>query len=451
MTGMTPGNEEDGGLDTGALEALFAQINGATSPRQDALVADGTDYGALRQRVTEARANRPNELLIQLGLGMMASRSPSFLGAVGEAGQRAIPAVRQSEQAAIADAMGEAKIGGLEAQQRRQQTLIQQQEVSRQQLRRSLSDEVSAGRLQQADADMILSNPQAQAAFIRQRFTTPRAPTTVTTEQGVFERDPNSPTGLGRRLGDRPNNAPQVVMPKLESAYAQTRGTDLAKEVQNAAEAAAKSRDSLASVETLSGLLGQIQTGALTPGAATLGAALQSVGINPERLGIDPNLPATAQAAGSIISRLTMDMIGPGGIPAQGFSNADREFLTKAQVSLANRPEANELLLEIARRKARRTIDYQRGLSRADSQGVDDVRRFKQEWEEYADKNPAFVGLTLPGGRQAGGDADKPPPNYTAEQQGQIKRARDAIARGAPRDAIAKRLRDLGVEPPGDL
>jgi hypothetical protein len=443
MTGMIPGAEDEvGALDTGALEALLTQFGGAGPRRRAPAVFPELTTEAYEQAVEHDRAARPYDLLLQLGLGMMASRSPSLFGAIGEAGKTALANVEKTGNQNVRELVQKAQIGG-------QIAAGEQQRATRQALRTALDADA---KLTPAQKQIILADPDgAGRTYLSASMQTPRPSPTVTVNGGVFERDVNAPGGLGRRLGDAPNNAPQVVLPRAETAYEAARGKDIATEVQAASDAASKARDTIASVETLSGLLGQIETGALAPSIATLGGAMQSVGINPERFGIDPKLPATAQAARSIISRLVMDQIGAGGIPANGFSNADREFLEKAQVSLSNRPEANELILEVARRKARRTIEYQRGLARADAEGFDAVRRFRQTWDEYSEKNPAFAGLTLPGGRQAGGGSDTPRVTYTPEQEDQIKRARAAIARGASRDAIAKRLRDLGVEPPGDL
>ena len=441
MTGMIPGAEDEvGELDTGAPEALLTRFGGAGPRRRAPAVFPELTTEAYEQAVEQDRAARPYDLLLQLGLGMMASRSPSLFGAIGEAGKTALANVEKTGNQNVRELVQKAQIGG-------QIAAGEQQRATRQALRTALDADA---KLTPAQKQIILADPDgAGRTYLSASMQTPRPSPTVTTAEGVFARNPDGT--LGARLGGAPDNAPKVVLPRAETAYEATRGKDIAAEVQAANDAATKARDTIASVETLSGLLGQIETGALTPGIATLGGAMQSVGINPERFGIDPKLPATAQAARSIISRLIMDQIGAGGIPANSFSNADLQFLVKAQVSLGNRPEANDLLLEVARRKARRTIEYQRGLARADAEGFDAVRRFRQTWDEYSEKNPAFAGLTLPGGRQAGGGADTPRVTYTPEQEDQIKRARAAIARGASRDAIAKRLRELGVEPPGDL
>jgi hypothetical protein len=388
MTNMIPSDDEDA-LDTSALDALLARMAGGATERVSA--ADGTDYGALRQRIAETRANRPYDTLLQLGLGLMASKSPSLLGAIGEAGQRAIPAVRQNEQAALSEAMSEAKIGGLEAQQRRQQTLLEQQNVSRQQLRRSLSDEVAAGSLNQADADMILTNPQAQAAYVRQRFATQRPLPTVTTAEGVFARNPDGT--LGARLGGAPAAPSATVnMPPTETAIMK-KNVEL---LGTAREAISNQGDIIPRLDIIQRLaLAGNESGPLTSALLPLRKVLVELGaFSPEEAEKVSNQQLLASTASFIIPRMR--------IPGSGASSdLDVRMFTQAVPNLSNSPAANLLIaggMKQMYQRQQKVVDaMERWLSDPKNKGA------MAGFGEWADQNiaPAFPRIPTVNGMEA--------------------------------------------------
>jgi hypothetical protein len=148
MTGMIPGAEDEvGELDTGALEALLTRFGGAGPGRRAPAVFPELTTEAYQQAVEQDRAARPYDLLLQLGLGMMASRSPSLFGAIGEAGKTALANVEKTGNQNVRELVQKAQIGG-------QIAAGEQQRATRQALRTAL------------DSDPSLMNDPAKRALI---------------------------------------------------------------------------------------------------------------------------------------------------------------------------------------------------------------------------------------------------------------------------------------------
>ena len=148
MTGIIPVSEDDAGeLDTGALEALLTRFGGAGPGRRAPAVFPELTTEAYQQAVEQDRAARPYDLLLQLGLGMMASRSPSLFGAIGEAGKTALANVEKTGNQNVRELVQKAQIGG-------QIAAGDQQRATRQALRTAL------------DSDPSLMNDPAKRALI---------------------------------------------------------------------------------------------------------------------------------------------------------------------------------------------------------------------------------------------------------------------------------------------
>lgn len=148
MTGMIPGSEDEvGELDPGALEALLSQFGGAGPGRRAPPVFPELTMEAYQQAIEQDRAARPYDLLLQLGLGMMASRSPSLFGAIGEAGKTALANVEKTGNQSVRELVQKAQIGG-------QIAAGEQQRATRQALRTAL------------DSDPSLKNDPAKRALI---------------------------------------------------------------------------------------------------------------------------------------------------------------------------------------------------------------------------------------------------------------------------------------------
>jgi hypothetical protein len=140
---------------------------------------------------------------------------------------------------------------------------------------------------------------------------------------------------------------------KSETAEAGEVGKAAGKALGEMYGAANGAATSLQRYTRLSSLLDQIETGKLTPGRVTVAAWAKAAGVSDEaltKLGLDPKMPGTAQAIQSIINQSVTGSIGAGGMPANNFSDADRNFLVDVFPKISNDPRGNALILETGRR-----------------------------------------------------------------------------------------------------
>jgi hypothetical protein len=124
--------------------------------------------------------------------------------------------------------------------------------------------------------------------------------------------------------------------------------------------------NNLATLTRVQTLLDQVDQGKLAPGRMTISAWAKSLGVNDDfakGLGLDPKKVGDAQALQAMTNELVLGKIGAGGLPANNFSDADRQFLSDTLPRLGNDPRANKLLIEAARRvnqtNIQRALDYQ--------------------------------------------------------------------------------------------
>jgi spore germination cell wall hydrolase CwlJ-like protein len=152
---------------------------------------------------------------------------------------------------------------------------------------------------------------------------------------------------------------------RAESAFEKKYGEGLATEALETVAAADKGIATMQQADLLDRLLGDVEGGRLAGAKATIGGWLQGVGIDPATLGIDPNLPVNADTAAALANRMTIGMIGPGGFPANNFSEADRKFIQQIFPQLGDQPGAQRLKAKVLRRIAELQVD--RGMSWADA------------------------------------------------------------------------------------
>ena len=116
----------------------------------------------------------------------------------------------------------------------------------------------------------------------------------------------------------------------------------------------------LARLDTLDTLLEQAKTGQGAVPRNWLTNFMSTFGVTDEQLaqmGLDKNATITGEAATALINQMTMGNIGPGGIPAQNFSNADLKFALGANAQISNLPQANKIIVEIERGKIQAQVD----------------------------------------------------------------------------------------------
>jgi hypothetical protein len=144
-------------------------------------------------------------------------------------------------------------------------------------------------------------------------------------------------------------------------------------------------------------MLADIQTGKISPALATVGAYMQAVGVDPKLVGINPNLPANAEGLTALTNDMVIGRIGAGGFPANNFSDADRGFLKDTVFSLRDRPEANAIKLEVARRLA--DFDAAKADAWAEARAQRppvSYEKFEAEWRAKTRKTDLFADLYKP-------------------------------------------------------
>jgi hypothetical protein len=125
---------------------------------------------------------------------------------------------------------------------------------------------------------------------------------------------------------------------------------ELVVDTMRRASAATTGLRDLAKIESL---LNRVEQGKVQPGLMTVSAWAKSLGLPDgaaEQLGLNPKAAGDAQALQALSAQSLVSKIGPGGFPANNFSDADRKFLERTVVQLGNDPRANQILVEIARR-----------------------------------------------------------------------------------------------------
>jgi len=201
----------------------------------------------------------------------------------------------------------------------------------------------------------------------------------------------NSLTGEVKPVQQQPFavNVNQQGQTEFEKTY----GEGMAKEALSTVQGGDKALENIQQVQLVRGLLNNIQTGKLTPAQATIGGWMQSVGLDPKTFGIDPNLPATAETAQALMSKMALSNIGgQGGIPANNFSEADRKFVVGMTSSLSNRPEANEILLDAKERISQLAIEKADAWAQARDAGIG-YEKFNSAWRKELSSRNVFGDL----------------------------------------------------------
>jgi spore germination cell wall hydrolase CwlJ-like protein len=168
----------------------------------------------------------------------------------------------------------------------------------------------------------------------------------------------------------REANRSQVnIDQRAESAFEKKYGEGLATEALETVAAADKGIATMQQADLLDRFLRDVEGGKFAGIKATFGNWAQSVGVDPASLGIDPNLTINAESAAALANRMTIGMIGPGGFPANNFSEADRKFIQQIFPQLGDTPGAQRLKAKVLRRIAELQVDRGMSWSDADAEG----------------------------------------------------------------------------------
>lgn len=187
--------------------------------------------------------------------------------------------------------------------------------------------------------------------------------------QGAPVLTPDQLQGAGyQRQVYPPGGAPQGAAPTAGDLIAtqagnvatqNARGPLAAKAMQETVDARNAAYDRTRQYDNFAKLAQDFDTGKFADTKMTIGQVLQSAGV-PDAIipaGIDRKAIASAETMRSITNHAAMSMIGPGGMPANNFSEADRGFVVSTVPGLMNTPGGNAKIMAIARAVEQRKIE----------------------------------------------------------------------------------------------
>lgn len=212
---------------------------------------------------------------------------------------------------------------------------------------------------------------------------------------------------------------------RAETAEAKAAGDAAGKRRGEMFAAAGSAGKTLTNLSRMEGLLNQVSQGKLQPARMNISAWAKSFGLNDEvakSLGLDPKGVGSAQAVQSLINESVVGKIGAGGFPANNFSDADREFITKIFPSLGDDPRANKIRIEGARRMAKLDIERAKAFQQFKANPANKGRGFEDfelDWSEKMAQRDVF---------------------------GDLRREAESII-GAPRDDIGGTISNPGAAP----
>lgn len=170
-----------------------------------------------------------------------------------------------------------------------------------------------------------------------------------------------------------------------ESTFEKERAGTYAKRVGEWEDAGSKSAQTMTRLKQMETALDQFTTGAGSGTILKAGQIAQRMGVPQatlDALGINADQVASGEQIRSLASQMLVGMIGSGGFPAQGFSNADRDMLQAALPGLANSPQGNKMIINIMRASAQRDLEISkawRDWSRVKGDNLASVRGFQSE------------------------------------------------------------------------
>lgn len=186
---------------------------------------------------------------------------------------------------------------------------------------------------------------------------------------------------------------------RAETGEAKAAGEAAGKRRGEMFAAAGSAGKTLTNLSRMEGLLNQVSQGKLQPARMNISAWAKSFGLNDEvakSLGLDPKGVGSAQAVQSLINESVVGKIGSGGFPANNFSDADREFITKIFPSLGDDPRANKIRIEGARRMAKLDIDRAKAFQAFKRDPANKGRGFEDfelDWSEKMAQRDVFGDL----------------------------------------------------------
>lgn len=220
-------------------------------------------------------------------------------------------------------------------------------------------------------------------------------------ERKMFGASPGVPMYIGPdgKPGSFGSPTTNINM-KGEGKFSEVYGGQQAESAAAIVPAAEKAGNELQKSALLGRLLEQASTGSLAPTVANVGAWMESVGVDPSIVGIDPKTPATLQAIGGLTNQMIMGKIGPGGFPANNFSEQDRKFILTTIPQMTDLPDAIRIKLAVSDRLNKLAIERANAWDAAQDEAakagipVDQAyRNFERDWRHHMEGADLFGDL----------------------------------------------------------
>ena len=147
---------------------------------------------------------------------------------------------------------------------------------------------------------------------------------------------------------------------RQEGSFGSTVGKGQGENFNETLKTGTKAQDTLTRLGRIENLLAGVETGSFAGAKASIGKIAKSFGLDDQTvasLGIDPNLPVTADTLKALVNPMIGQMIGTGPgavIPANTFSEQDRKALEAVLPNITNLPGANKLAISMLRKMALR-------------------------------------------------------------------------------------------------
>lgn len=230
----------------------------------------------------------------------------------------------------------------------------------------------------------------------------------------------SAPLPAGRQNQPQVGPGYQIIaqgarVPKVDNAYDQTEGKNLAEERQGIADDAKVGRQTLPLVDILGTLFDQVGTGKTVPMTTTLKGWAKSLGVDLPALGITDNV-GSAEAASALTREVSLKFIQQ---TKGSVSNAEMQIFAAMVPNIANTPEGNTILLNAMRAVAKRQIEIEKAARQYESQRGGRIDRgFADIKGEIFARHPLFPpGLAEQATRApAPGPGPAPPPRGLTPQ-----------------------------------
>ena len=186
-----------------------------------------------------------------------------------------------------------------------------------------------------------------------------------------------------------------TVDQRTEGEEAKAYGREMGQQAAAVHSEANQARTSLSRLQQFEALSQGFQTGKLAPAQTTVGGWAQALGLDPTKIGVPANAAINGEALRSINNSLTLSLIGSGGMPANNFSNTDRQFISEIVPSLSNTPGANAIIAFGMRKASERTVEKEDMWLAARERGQS-YGQFLKDWNAHVKANPIVREVQKP-------------------------------------------------------